>query len=130
MLPFPIQFQPGRPVFDQLVEAFHRALVRGDLRDGDTFPSVRTLSRDLKISPTTAHKVVAHLKDRGFLVSQPGIGMLVTAPALPEKEERLNLLDPAIEKLITQARDLRLSPDDLQKRIHALWQRNPPTDES
>lgn len=121
MLPFSIQLQPGKPVFDQMIEAFHRALARGDLRDGDAFPSVRAMSRDLKISPTTAHKVVAHLKDRGFLISQPGVGMLVTAPDLPEKTERLDLLDTDLKRLIKQARDLQIDPHDLTTRIEELW---------
>lgn len=121
MLPFSIQLKPGKPVFDQLVEAFHRALASGQLRDGDAFPSIRNLSRELKISPTTAHKVVAHLKDRGFLISQPGVGTLVTAPTLPEKPDRLRLLEPETQALIQQARDLQLSPDDLATLIRQLW---------
>ena len=121
MLPFFIQLRPGKPVFDQIVQAFHEALVSGQMRDGDAFPSVRTVSRELKISPTTAHKVVAHLKDRGFLVSQPGIGMLVTAPDLPSKEDRLRLLEGDMEKLIARARDLSLSKKDLGDLLQQLW---------
>lgn len=124
MLPFSIQLRSGKPVFDQLVEAFHRALVSGQLRDNDPFPSVRELSRELKISPTTAHKVVAHLKDRGFLVSRPGVGMQVSSPTLPDLDQRLVLLDPEIAALIRQARDLSLSTDDLNRRIKQLWNQN------
>ncbi|MEM9016710.1 MAG: GntR family transcriptional regulator [Verrucomicrobiota bacterium] len=120
MLPFSIQLQPGRSVFKQLVEAFHRALASGQLRDGDSFPSVRTISRELKISPTTAHKVVAHLKDRGFLVSLPGVGMQVAAPNLPDKEERLRLMEADAISLIQRARDLKLSSDELNTLIRRL----------
>ena len=117
MLPFTIQLKPGKPVFEQLIEAFHRALANGQLRDGDPFPSVRSLSRELKISPTTAHKVVAQLKDRGFLVSRPGVGMQVTAPTLPDKSARLKLLEKDANNLLKQARDLNLSPEDLKNLI-------------
>lgn len=121
VLPFSIQLRPGRAVFDQLVQAFHEALVSGQLRDGDSFPSVRALSRELKISPTTAHRVVSHLKDRGFLISQPGIGMLVTAPDLPERDERLKILEPELKKIIAQSRDLSLSEKDLTELLNRLW---------
>lgn len=120
MLPFSIQLKPGKPVFDQLVQAFHRALASGQLRDGDAFPSVRAMSRELKISPTTAHKVVAHLKDRGFLVSLPGVGMLIAAPNLPDKQERLKLIEADATALIQQARDLKLSTADIEALIHRL----------
>ncbi|MEM9282518.1 MAG: GntR family transcriptional regulator [Verrucomicrobiota bacterium] len=117
MLPFTIQLKPGKPVFEQLIEAFHRALASGQLRDGDPFPSVRALSRELKISPTTAHKVVAHLKDRGFLASRPGVGMQVTAHTLPDKNARLQLLEKDVEALLRQARDLNLTREDLKNFI-------------
>jgi GntR family transcriptional regulator len=120
VLPFTIQLKPGKPVFDQLVEAFHRGLANGQLRNDDPFPSVRSLSRELKISPTTAHKVVAHLKNRGFLVSRPGVGMQVTAPTLPDKAARLRLLENDAGALLRQARDLSLSASDLKQLIDQL----------
>ena len=124
MLPFSVQLRPGRPVFDQLVQAFHQALASGLLKNGEAFPSVRTLSRELRISPTTAHKVAAHLKDRGFLVSQPGVGMLISVPELPGKPERLALLESAARKLLTEARDLSLTRADLEGLLKQLDNEN------
>lgn len=121
MLPFSVQLRPGKPVFDQLVQAFHHALVSGQLQDGDKFPSVRSLSRELKISPTTAHKVVTHLKDRGFLVSRPGVGMQITAPELPELSDRIPLLEATTWRLIKQARDLSIPKEEVAKLLDELW---------
>jgi len=73
------------------------------LAAGDTFPSVRTLSQELRISPTTAHKVVALLKDAGYLASRPGIGMVVKTPELPERGERLQHLQPICSELLREA---------------------------
>ena len=78
------------------------------------------MSRELKISPTTAHKVVAHLKDRGFLVSLPGVGMQIAAPRLPSKSERLKLIEADATALIQQARDLKLSTEDIGALIRRL----------
>ncbi len=126
MIPFIITLRPGKPVFDQLVQAFHHALVSGQLRDGDSFPSVRALSRELKISPTTAHKVVAHLKDRGFLVSLPGVGMQVSAPQLPDLEARLVLLEGSARRVIREARDLSVSKAELAQLLDRLWSEGSP----
>jgi GntR family transcriptional regulator len=54
MLPFSIQLQDGTPVSDQILLAVRKALLTGQMKAGDQFPSVRTLSQELKISPTTA----------------------------------------------------------------------------
>lgn len=122
MLPFSIHFQDGVPVSDQILWAVRKAVLTGQLREGDAFPSVRAISQELKISPTTAHKVVLQLKSAGYLASRPGIGMVVTRPSQPERAERLDLIGPACADLLEQARDLNLTLDDL---IEVLRRQSP-----
>ena len=47
--------------------AVERALVSGQLRAGDPFPSVRALSQELRINPNTAHRIVGTLVRDGLL---------------------------------------------------------------
>src|SRR6186713_2821346 len=103
MLPFSIKFQDGIPAAEQLLLAVRKAMLTGQLRAGDAIPSVRTLSQELRISPTTAHKVVLQLKADGLLASQPGIGMVITAPAQPTVGDRQEQLAPACERLLEEA---------------------------
>ena len=123
MLPFRILFTDGLPASDQLVQAVRRAILSGELRDGDRFPSVRNLSQELKISPTTAHKAVGQLKSEGLLASQPGVGMVVRSASLPSTEERLKLIAPQLEKLISEAQALQLSEEELQQAIQSAWKK-------
>ena len=113
MLPFLIQIEDGLPVSDQIVQAVRKAMLTGQLAAGDEFPSVRTLSQELRISPTTAHKVVITLKESGYLASRPGIGMVVTVPELPPRDERLDHLQPLCADLLKEAGDLHLRFDDV-----------------
>jgi GntR family transcriptional regulator len=113
MLPFLVQIEDGLPVSDQIVQAVRKAMLTGQLAAGDEFPSVRTLSQELRISPTTAHKVVATLKDSGYLASRPGIGMVVTTRDLPAHGERLDHLQPLCSELLKEAGDLHLKFDDV-----------------
>ncbi|MES2477231.1 MAG: GntR family transcriptional regulator [Verrucomicrobiota bacterium] len=124
MLPFSFQLRDGDPVSDQIVRAAHRALASGELREGDLFPSVRALAQELKISPTTGHKVIQQLKDLGFLVSRPGIGMVVRAPQLPSLEQRLALMEPAARRFLDEARSLHLTAEDLELLLRRLQDPN------
>ena len=117
MLPFTIQFQDGVPVSDQILRAVRKAVLTGQLAEGDGFPSVRAMSQALKISPTTAHKVVSALKGAGYLASRPGIGMVVTCPRLPERAERLDLLAPACRELLEEAQELGLGFEDVLEAL-------------
>jgi DNA-binding transcriptional regulator YhcF (GntR family) len=117
MLPFIIQIQDGLPVSDQIVQAIRKAMLTKQLEVGDLFPSVRTLSQELSISPTTAHKVVATLKDSGYLASRPGIGMVVRVPELPDRPERLEHLQPLCRELLREAADLHLDFKDVVEAL-------------
>ena len=120
MLPFIINLQDGVPVSDQIIQAVRKAILTGQLSAGDRFPSVRTMSQELHISPTTAHKVVAFLKDRGLLASRPGIGMVVTATQQPSRKERLAQIEPIIRQLLKEANELGLNTEDLVQAIQDL----------
>lgn len=103
MLPFRVQFRDGMPVSDQLSLAVRRAVLAGELRDGDAFPSVRVMAQGLKMSPATIHKVVADLRDDGFLAVRPGIGMVVTVPPGSARDGRVALLGPVCDALLREA---------------------------
>lgn len=120
MLPFFIQLENGTPVSDQILQAVRRALLTGTMKAGDLFPSVRQLSQELRISPTTAHKVVLQLKAAGWLASRPGIGMVVTAPEQPSVAERLAQLTPACRALLQEAAELNLTPAQLFEHLRSL----------
>jgi len=122
-LPFTVQLRAGDPISDQVVLAVERALVSGVLRPGDAFPSVRALSRELRINPNTAHKVVATLVDRGLLEVRPGIGTRVTEPPPARREETAELLGERLERLVIEARRLGLDLARVQEALETQWRR-------
>jgi len=65
MIPFHVEFRPGGTIYEQVVYAATKAMVSGELRPGDPFPSARTLSKELKINPNTAHKATSNLLSAG-----------------------------------------------------------------
>src|SRR5215471_11999910 len=79
VIAFRVEFRPGLSIYEQIVYAAKKAIIAGQIRPGDSFPSVRALSKELKINPNTAHKVVGALISAGLLETQPGIGTVVAA---------------------------------------------------
>ncbi len=97
MIPFRLTFQPGESLCDQTVYAVKRAIVAGKLRPGDPFPSVRTLSKELRINPNTAHKVVTQLVREGLLEVLVGQGTVVSTRPTPGAPERARLRRDGME---------------------------------
>ena len=50
-----VRLRPGRSIFDQVVYVAKKALLSGEFRRGQLFPSVRALATELKIHRNTAH---------------------------------------------------------------------------
>lgn len=126
MLPFVFHLREGEPVSDQIVRAAHHALASGELKEGELFPSTRALAQQLKISPTTANKVVQQLRELGFLASRPGIGMVIQTPRLPEVKQRLALLEPAARRFMAEARALHLTVDEFEMMLRSFEDPNHP----
>lgn len=123
MLPFAIDLKPGLPVAEQVTFAVKKAVVAGQLRPGDRFPSVRVLSQELRINPNTAHKVVAALVADGVLVTTPAVGSTVAEREPGGKKERTELLGAEVERLVVEAKKLGLELDDVQAAVAAHWRR-------
>jgi GntR family transcriptional regulator len=123
MIPFRLTAKPGVPIYEQAVYAATRAIVAGQMRPGDPFPSVRTLSRELKINPNTAHKVIARLLTDGLLESHPGIGTVVARLPHSSMSERTELLNRQIEELVVEAKRLSIDLDDVTAAINKHWKR-------
>ena len=123
MLPFTVELGTGSSVYQQLVYAVQKAIVSNELAPGDRFPSVRTLSQELRINPNTAQKVVTRLVDQGLLDVQPGVGTVVARLPEPSPRERSALLVREVEQLVVEARRLSLTMEQVIEAMQLHWTR-------
>lgn len=123
MIPFRLSFEPGVPLFEQVVYAAKKAVIAGQLNPGDPFPSVRALSKELKINPNTAHKVIGQLVTEGLLEVRPGLGTYVAERTPSSSSERGNLLINELEQLVVEAKKLGLKLNDVTDAVADHWHR-------
>jgi GntR family transcriptional regulator len=123
VIPFRLTFEPGISLYEQVVYAAKKAVVSGQMRPGDPFPSVRALSKALKINPNTAHKVVTHLVAEGLVEVRPGVGTVVSERASSTAAERGNLLKNELEQLVVEAKKMGLELDDVTNALRNHWKR-------
>jgi len=126
VIPFRLSFQPGVALYEQVVYAARKAVISGQMRPGDPFPSVRALSKALKINPNTAHKVITHLINEGLLEVRPGTGTAIAQPARSTAADRAQLLNDELERLVVAARKLGLKVNDVVDALNAHWTRLQP----
>ena len=67
------------PIYEQIVDQIKSLIRNGELKENDNLPSVRTLSKELKISALTVKKAYDNLESEGFTVTVHGKGTYVAA---------------------------------------------------
>jgi GntR family transcriptional regulator len=123
MLPFSIELKPGLPIAEQVVFAVKKAVVGGQLKPGQPFPSVRIVSQELKINPNTAHKIVAALVAEGVIITTPAVGSVIAERAAGDRTERAALLGDELERVVVEAKKLGLALDEVQSGLAAHWKK-------
>src|SRR5512133_1632747 len=99
----------ARPLLYERVAADVAELIaRGTYRPGDRVPSVRELSRQLRVSINTVMEAYAQLENRRVIEARPQSGYYVSCP-LPEPEGTPESKSPK-QKLAATAVDLGSGP--------------------
>jgi GntR family transcriptional regulator len=115
--------QPGESIFDQVVYAAKKAFISGELSPGQPFPSVRTLAAELKIHPNTAHRVIQHLIQDGWLEARPGVGTTVAKPPAASRADRRRLLQGEVEQLVVEGMRVGLDVEDIVEAVQTQWEK-------
>jgi len=123
VLPFSIELKPGLPIAEQVIFAVKKAVVGGQLKPGQAFPSVRVVSQELQINPNTAHKIVAALVAQGVLITTPAVGSVVAEHAAGDRTERAELLGRDLEHVVVEAKKLGLTLDEVSAGLAAHWKK-------
>jgi GntR family transcriptional regulator len=116
-----VNLRPGQSIFDQVVFAAQRALISGELVEGQAFPSVRALAADLKIHPNTAHKVVQHLIQERLLEVLPGIGTVVAKAPRARPADKKRLLQEEVEALVVEAKRVGADIAEVIEALESRW---------
>ena len=115
------KLRPGESIFDQVAYAAKKAFLSGEFLPGQAFPSVRILAAELKIHPNTAHKVIQHLQQEGWLEVLPGIGTVVAERPEARAGDRKRLLQHEVEQLVVEAMRVDLGLGELLEAIESQW---------
>ena len=103
-----------QPIYEQIVNQIKASIMQGKLKEETMLPSVRSLSKDLKVSALTVKKAYDALEEQGFIVTVHGKGSFV-ACANQELmlEEKRKELEMELETVIRKGRSLGMSEKEL-----------------
>ncbi len=103
------------PIYEQITDQIKTLIRGGELKENDNLPSVRVLSRDLRISALTVKKAYDSLEEDGFTVTVHGKGTYVAAvnPGLLLEEQKKEL-EADLEMAVRKGRRYGISDEDIR----------------
>lgn len=109
------------PIYEQIVDQIKMLIRNGELKENDNLPSVRTLSKELKISALTVKKAYDNLKSEGFTVTVHGKGTYVAATNTELLlEEQKKELEADLEQAIQKGRRCGISDEDIKSLFELI----------
>ncbi len=109
------------PIYEQIVDSVKRMILSGELKENDVLPSVRVLSRDLKISALTVKKAYDTLEEEGLTSTVHGKGTYVSAANRSLiQEERRRELEKDLEAVLEKAERYGVSREELIRMLEII----------
>lgn len=103
------------PIYEQIIEQIKTMIRKQELKQNDQMPSVRALSKELKISALTVKKAYDELEREGFTVTIHGKGSYVTAANTElMMEEQKKEVEQDLEQAILKGRRFGISDEDIK----------------
>jgi GntR family transcriptional regulator len=104
------------PLYHQLAEALRQMVESGALAPGEILPPLRQAAREWGINLHTVRHAYRSLADAGMVRTTVPRGTVVVGPAPPPVSPTAGP-DDFLERMLREAREHGLSPDDVRRRL-------------
>ncbi|MBO4981306.1 MAG: GntR family transcriptional regulator [Lachnospiraceae bacterium] len=103
------------PIYEQIMDQIKTMIAKETLHENDVLPSVRSLSKELKISALTVKKAYDNLEQEGYTVTVHGKGTYVAAPSREMLfEEQKRAVEADLELAIQKGRRCGMKDEDIR----------------
>ena len=110
------------PIYDQITRQMKGLILRGELQEGESLPSMRLLARGLRISVITTKRAYEELEREGFITTVPGKGCFVAPRNLElAREESLRRMEEHLGRAVEAARLGGITLSEMTESLNILY---------
>lgn len=113
----------NEPIYLQIERQIRELILKGELKEGDALPSMRTLAKELRISMITTKRAYEDLERDGFIESYTGRGSFVKAQNMEFlKETVLSQIEELLSEALEKGKSIGLSRAELEEMFSMLYE--------
>ena len=102
------------PIYDQIYKQIKSLIIRGELRENEMLPSIRSLAKELRISVITTRRAYEELDKEGYIYTVPAKGCFVAKKNTELlKEQTIMKIEQMISEVFVYARENGISQKEV-----------------
>jgi GntR family transcriptional regulator len=112
----------GEPIYEQISSQLKNLIFNGELLEGESLPSIRSLAKDLKISVITTKRAYEELENEGFIYTLPGKGSYVSAQNMEIlREKKIKIIEDKLSEAVDASKLIELPIETLKEMLDILY---------
>ena len=112
-----MDFNENLPIYIQIMNLVKGKMVSGKINGGDKLPSVRELSKELKVNPNTIQRTYQELEREGLVFTQRGMGTFAAEDKEVIKELKKSMAADVVNGFLMEMKKLGFSPNEIMDII-------------
>lgn len=112
-----VNFESNLPIYIQIMNLIKTKIVSGELGRGDKLPSVRELSKELKVNPNTIQRAYQELERDEFVYTQRGMGTFVTENTETIQNVKRSMATGLIDQFFSEMKNLGFTTDEIKEMV-------------
>ena len=112
-----MDFNENLPIYIQIMNLVKGKMVSGEINGGDKLPSVRELSKELKVNPNTIQRTYQELEREGLVFTQRGMGTFAAEDKEVIKELKKSMAADVVNGFLMEMKKLGFSPNEIMDII-------------
>ncbi|QHQ60049.1 GntR family transcriptional regulator [Anaerocolumna sedimenticola] len=112
----------GKPIYEQITNQIKNMIISGELKSGQSLPSMRLLAKELRISVITTKRAYEDLERDGFITTLVGKGSFVSETNTElVKEEQLKVIEEYLLKAVDNAKVSGIKLEELHDILDVIY---------
>lgn len=115
-----MEFNENLPIYIQIMNLLKSKIVSGEINEGDKLPSVRELSKQLKVNPNTIQRAYQELEREELVFTQRGMGTFVTEDVEMIKKLKKDMATNIVQEFLVKMKKLGFNSKEIME-ILSEW---------
>ena len=112
------------PLYKQVTDQIKESIADGTLQPEDKLPSIREMSKELKISIITIKRAYADMESEGFIYTRTGMGSFVAnVNKNTLREDKLDEIKKEIRRILAAGEKVNIHKNDVIKIVKKIGEK-------